>query len=98
MRAAWIASTNQRTDPVILIEIEVRIKINRGVFVPHGVREKKALQTLREGMPFVRRESMRFALFAVECPADSGHSDPLTQSLRLFKIQAKALHHGRLDQ
>ena len=98
MRAAWIASTNQRTDPVVLIEIEARIKINRSVFVPHGVREIKALQTLGEGMPFVLRESVRFAFFAVECPAYSGHRNPLTQSLRLFKIEAKALHHGRLDQ
>ena len=55
MRAAWIASADQRTDPFILIKIGVRIKIDRGVFVPHGVREIETLQTLRERMPFVRR-------------------------------------------
>ena len=55
LRAAWITGANQRTAPHIPIEMDVRIEIDRGIFVPHRVREIKALQTLREGMPFVGR-------------------------------------------
>ena len=41
---------------------------------------------------------MGLAFISVECPAYSGHLDPFAQSFRLFQIEAKASHHGGLDQ
>ena len=41
---------------------------------------------------------MGLAFISIECPAYSGHLDPLAQSLCLIEIKAKASHHGGLDQ